>query len=86
MPIMPPNLQLLGTVHTTWCLDVGPRPLVDFVFPTFGSHKAPMREASAKHVDVYVASIWDRLRTTLQEVQAQSMAEHADRNGTTTER
>ena len=34
-----------------------------------------MREASAKHVDVYIASIWDRLRTTLWEVQAQSMAE-----------
>ena len=30
-----------------------------------------MREASAKHVDVYVASVWDRLRTTLQEAQAQ---------------
>ena len=34
-----------------------------------------MREASAKCVDVYVASVWDRLRTTPQEVQAQSMAE-----------
>ena len=30
-----------------------------------------MREASVKHVDEYVASVWDRLRTTLQEVQAQ---------------
>ena len=34
-----------------------------------------MREASTKHVDMYVASIWDRLRTALWEVQAQSMAE-----------
>ena len=34
-----------------------------------------MREASAKHVDVYVASIQGRLRTALQEAQAQSMAE-----------
>ena len=34
-----------------------------------------MREVSTKHVDEYVASVWDRLRTTLQEVQAQSMAE-----------
>ena len=34
-----------------------------------------MREASIKHVDEYVASIQDRLRTTLWEVQAQSMAE-----------
>ena len=52
-----------------------PRLLVDFVFPTIGSNEAPMREASAKHVDVYVASIWDRLRTALWEVQAQSTAE-----------
>ena len=35
----------------------------------------PTREASAKHVDMYVASLWDRLRTTLWEAQAQSMAE-----------
>ena len=34
-----------------------------------------MKEASAKHVNEYIASIWDRLRTTLQEVQAQSTAE-----------
>ena len=30
-----------------------------------------MREASAKHVDKYIASVWERLRTTLREVQAQ---------------
>ena len=34
-----------------------------------------MSETSAKHVDMYVASVWDRLRTALWEVQAQSMAE-----------
>ena len=34
-----------------------------------------MREASVKHVDEYVASVWDRLRIALREVQAQSMAE-----------
>ena len=34
-----------------------------------------MRETFAKCVDVYIASIWDRLRTTLCAVQAQSMAE-----------
>ena len=34
-----------------------------------------MIEASAKHVDKYIASIWNRLRTPLWEVQAQSMAE-----------
>ena len=52
-----------------------PRLPVNFVFPTVGSNEAPMREASAKCVDVYVASIRDRLRTTLQEAQAQSTAE-----------
>ena len=46
-----------------------PRLLVDLFFPTIGSSEAPTREASANHVDKYVASIWDRLRTTLQEVQ-----------------
>ena len=34
-----------------------------------------MREASAKHVDEYIAFVWDSLRTTLWEVQTQSMAE-----------
>ena len=34
-----------------------------------------MREASTKLVDVYVASLQDRLRTALWEVQTQSMAE-----------
>ena len=34
-----------------------------------------MREASAKCVDVYVASVRDRLRSALQEVQAQSTSE-----------
>ena len=34
-----------------------------------------MREASAKSVDVYVASVRNRLRSTLQEVQAQSTTE-----------
>ena len=52
-----------------------PRLLVDFVFPTIGSSEAPMREASIKHVDKYIASIRDRLRTALWEAQAQSMVE-----------
>ena len=34
-----------------------------------------MREASAKCVNMYVAFIWDRLRTTVWEVQVQLMAE-----------
>ena len=63
-----------------------PRLLVDFYFPTVGSTKAPMREASTKCVDEYVVSIQDRLRTALQEVQAQLMAEACQQNSTTTER
>ena len=43
-----------------------PGLLVDFVFPTVDSNEAPIREASTKHVDKYIA-ICDgtRLRTTL---------------------
>ena len=52
-----------------------PRLPVDFIFPTIGSNKAPTREASARNVDVYVASVRDWLRSALWEVQAQSNAE-----------
>ena len=52
-----------------------PRLPVDFYFPTIGSPEAHMREASAKHVDGYIASVSDRLRTALWEAQSQSMAE-----------
>ena len=52
-----------------------PRLLVDFVFPTIGSNEAPTREASTRKVDTYIASVRDRLRSTLREVQAQLTAE-----------
>ena len=52
-----------------------PRLLVDFYSPTIGSSKAPMREASTKHVDKYVASV--------QENQWQKCT---NRNGAMTER
>ena len=52
-----------------------PRLPVDFVFPTIGSNEAPTRGASARNVDVYIASVRDWLRSTLQEAQAQSSAE-----------
>ena len=52
-----------------------PRLPVTFFFPTIGSTETPTRAAFAKHVDKYIASIWDRLRTALHEAQAQSMAE-----------
>ena len=52
-----------------------PRLPVNFVFPIVGSSKAPTREASARKVDTYVASVRDQLRSALKEVQAQSTAE-----------
>ena len=52
-----------------------PRLPVDFVFPTVGSSEAPTREASARKVDTYVASVRDQLRSTLWEAQAQSTTE-----------
>ena len=52
-----------------------PRLPVNFFFPTVGSNEAPTREASAKHVNEYIVSFQDRLRTALWEVQAQSMVE-----------
>ena len=52
-----------------------PRLPVNFIFPTIGSSEAPMREASTRKVDTYVASVRDQLRSALQEVQAQSTAE-----------
>ena len=52
-----------------------PRLLVDFVFPTIGSNAAPMREASTRKVDTYVASVRDQLRSALTEAQAQSIVE-----------
>ena len=52
-----------------------PRLLVDFVFPTISSNKAPTREASTRKVDTYIASVRDQLRSTLREVQAQLTAE-----------
>ena len=52
-----------------------PRLPVNFYFPIFRKAEAPMREAFTKHVDEYVASVWDHLRTTLWEAQTQSTAE-----------
>ena len=48
---------------------------VDFIFPTVGSSEAPTREASARKVNTYIASVRDQLRIALREVQAQSTAE-----------
>ena len=52
-----------------------PRLLVNFVFPTIGSNETPTREPSTRSVDVYVASVRDRLRSTLWEAEAKSTTE-----------
>ena len=52
-----------------------PRLPVNFVFPTIGGSKAPMREASARKVDTYIASVRNRLRSALREARAQSTTE-----------
>ena len=52
-----------------------PRLPVDFYFPTFRSAEVPLRGASAKCVDEYVATVHDQLRAALWEAQAQSTAE-----------
>ena len=78
--------EIAFAYNATWCavtrysphyLVFGrwPRLPIDFVFHTVGSNKAPMREACTKHVNKYVASIWDRLRTALQEAEVQSTVE-----------
>ena len=65
------------TGYSPHYLMFGHRPWlpVDFYFPTFRSAEAPMRGTSAKNVDEYIATVYDQLRDTLWEVQAQSVAE-----------
>ena len=78
--------EILHAYNSTWSTVTGysphylmfgqwPRLLVDFVFPTVGTNEAPIREASTRSVDVNVASVRDRLRSALWEVQAQSTTE-----------
>ena len=52
-----------------------PRLPVNFTFPTIGSSDAPMREASTRKVDTYIASVRDQLRSALREVHAQLTTE-----------
>ena len=75
MPINATQSAVTGYSPHYLMFGQGPRLLVNFVFPTIGSNEAPMKEASARNVDVYVASVRDQLRSTLQEAQAQSTAE-----------
>ena len=64
-----------------------PRLPVNFIFPTIGSSEAPMREASTRKVDTYIASVRDWLRSALREAHKPNrLQRHADKSGTTTEK
>ena len=52
-----------------------PRLLVDFYFTTLRSTEVPRRGTSTRHVNKFVATVTDHLRTALHEAQAQSTAE-----------
>ena len=78
--------EIVHAYNATWSAVTGysphylmfgwwPRLPVDFIFPIIGSNEAPMREASTRSVDMDIASVRDRLRSTLWEVQTQSTAE-----------
>ena len=69
MSIIPPNLQLLSTVHTIWCLDDGLGSQLNLSSPPLAAMRPPL-------VWTCMWLLWgDRLRSALQEVQAQSTAE-----------
>ena len=72
---MPPGSTVTGYSPHYLMFGWRPRLLVDFIFPTIGCNESPTREASAGSVDMYIASVRDRLRSTLQEVQTQSTME-----------
>ena len=78
--------EIVQAYNATWSAMMGysphylmfgcrPRLPVDFYFPTFRSAEAPMRGASTKHVDEYVATVHNQFRAALWEAQAQSTAE-----------
>ena len=65
------------TRYSLYNLMFGCRPSlpVDIFFSTLRSAEGPRQGNSAKHVDAYIATVRDCLRTTLQEALAQSIAE-----------
>ena len=63
-----------------------PRLPVDFIFPTVGSNETPMGEASTRSVDVFVASVRDRLGAPCRRYRPNQLQKHVDRNCTMTER
>ena len=78
--------EIVHAYNSTWSAVMGysphylmfgcrPRFPVNFYFPTVRTAEVPKWGASTKHVDEYVATVWDCLRAAPQEAQAQSMAE-----------
>ena len=66
----PEHLAEIEQAYTsTWCTVFGYRPRlpIDFYFPTFRSTEVPLRGASAKCVDEYVATVHDQLRPSQQQ-------------------
>ena len=80
--------QSAVTGYSPHYLMFGRWPLLpfDFVFPSVGSNKAPTREASTRNVDMYIASVRDRLRSTLWGCRSNQPQRHANKNGTVTEK
>ena len=63
-----------------------PRLLVDFIFPTIGSNEAPMREASTRSVDMYLA-LWEiDWGVPCGRPRPNQLQRHAERNETMTEK
>ena len=63
--------------YSTYYLMFGCRPRlpVDFYFHTLRSAEVPKGASYAKYVDKYIVLVWDQLRATLLEAQAQSTTE-----------
>ena len=70
--------EIVHAYNATWSAVMGysppylmfghrPRLPVNFYFPTLRSTEVPKWGTSAKHVDEYIATVWDCLRATLQE-------------------
>ena len=60
------------TLSDVWVQAKAPSQLL---LPNLKEHRDPKRVVSTKCVDQYIATVWDHLKTTLQDAQAQSMGE-----------
>ena len=72
---MPPNLQLPDTVHIIWCLYDSSGSWLTLSSPPLAAMRPPWERPLPRMWDMYIASVRDRLRSNLWEVQAQSTME-----------